>query len=117
MSPVEFRRAMPKDIPAILQLQKANFVGNLSAQNRQGGFLSAEFSPQQISEMAYDLGIIVAGDQDSVLGVLCAFQCDLNHQSPVVAMMIQQFDKVQYQGKPLNSYKSFIYGPVCIDRS
>jgi hypothetical protein len=117
MSPIEFRRAVLRDFSAILRLQAANFVGNLSVEDRQGGFLSAQFTPEQIAEMASDIGIIIASGQDFVLGFLCAFRHDFNHQSPVVDMMIQQIDKVQYRGKPLSSYRFFIYGPVCIDRS
>ncbi|MFQ5830355.1 MAG: hypothetical protein ACE5JD_14535 [Candidatus Methylomirabilia bacterium] len=30
--------------------------------------------------------------------------------------MMQLFDHIQYQGKMVSSYRSFIYGPVCIDR-
>ncbi len=116
MSAVEFRRAGPQDFSAILRIQAANFVGNLSAEDRQSGFLSAEFTLQQIAEMANDIGIIVASDRQSVLGFLCGFRCDFNHQSPVIAKMIHQFDRIEYRGKPLHSCKYFLYGPVCIDR-
>jgi len=116
MPGVEFRRAQPQDFSAILKIQSANYVGNLSAEERREGFLSAEFTPEQVAEMVGDLGIIVAGDSESVLGYLCGFRCDFNHQSPVIAKMLEAFDSVEYEGKPLSSYRLFIYGPVCIDR-
>lgn len=117
MSAVEYRRARSEDFAAILRLQAANFVGYLSIEDREGGFLSAEFTLKQIAEMASDLGILIAGDQDSILGYLCAFRRDFNHRSPVLAKMLEQFGRIEYGGKPLNSYKSFIYGPVCIGRA
>lgn len=116
MTGVEFRRARPQDFSAILKIQSANYVGNLPAEERGEGFLSAEFTPGQVAEMAGDPGIIVAGDSGSVLGYLCNSRCDFNHQSPVLAKMLETFDSVEYEGKPLSSYKTFIYGPVCIDR-
>ena len=117
MSAVEFRRAGLQDTSGILRLQAANLVGNLSVEERRDGFLSAEFTPQQIAEMADDVGIIIAADQRSVFGFLCGFRRDFNHQSPVIAKMIEQFDRVESAGRTLNSYNSFIYGPVCIDRA
>jgi predicted GNAT superfamily acetyltransferase len=118
MEGVQFRRAAPRDFPAILEIQSANYVANLSLEERAGGFLSAEFTPGQVSAMAADLGIMVACDsKESVLGYLCGFRCDFNHQSPVVAKMLDSFTTAQFAGRPLKSYKTFIYGPVCIDRA
>lgn len=117
MRKVKFMRATPRDFPAILKLQSANYIGNLSVEERAEGFLSAEFTYEQIAEMAGDIGIVVASDSQSALGYLCGFRCGFNHQSPVIAKMIEVFDRVHFQGKPLASYKTFIYGPVCIDRA
>jgi len=116
MQDVVFRRAKPEDFPAILKHQSANYVGNLSLEERGEGFLSAEFTPDQVAEMASDLGIIVVGDFKSVFGYLCSHRCEFNHRSPVLAKMIETFDRVRYEGRPLRSYKVFIYGPACIDR-
>jgi len=116
MPDVKFRRAEPRDFPAILAIQSANYVDNLSQEDRGDGFLSAEFTPEQVAEMAGDIGIIVAADSQSVLGYLCGFRCDFNHQSPVIAKMLDTFPSVQFEGKPLSAYKVFIYGPVCIDQ-
>ncbi len=117
MSAVTFRRAVPDDFPGILRLQSANYIGNLRPQERAEGFLSAEFTPGQVAEMALDPGIIVASDAGSVLGYLCGSRPDFDHRSPVLARMAESFDRVRYEGRPLSSYKAFHYGPVCIDRS
>ena len=117
MPEVEFRRAQPQDFSAILKLQSDNYIDNLPVEERKEGFLSAEFTPDQVAEMAGDIGIIVASESESVLGYLCGFRCDFNHQSPVITKMLEAFDRVHFQGKPLASYKTFIYGPVCVDRA
>lgn len=114
---VKFRRAEPRDFPAILRLQSANYIANLSAEEQKEGFLSAEFSAAQVAAMAGDLGIVVASDAGSLLGYLCGFRCDFDHGSPVIAKMLERFDQIQYGGKPLSAHRSFIYGPVCIDRA
>src|SRR5215467_3331546 len=116
MLPIEFRRAKEGDYSAILRLQAANYIDNLSAEERKQGFLSAQFSPEQISEMAGDLGITIALVEDNLAGFLCAFRNEFEHGSPVLSKMFESYERVKYLGKPLSSYKSYAYGPVCIGR-
>ncbi len=114
---MDIERASPEDYPGILQLQAANYIGRLSAHERGHGFLSAEFTAQQIADMAEQQAIVVAREGKRVLGFVCASGPDFNQQPPAVARMIQEFDHVDYQGRRLSSYGWFLYGPVCIDRS
>jgi len=115
MKSVEYRRAEPQDYSAILRLQSANFVGNLSEEERKDGFLSAEFTPEQVAAMAEDLGIMVAVASNTVAGYLCAFRNEFNHGSPVLAKMLESYDQRKFEDEPLSTYNSYIYGPVCID--
>ncbi len=117
MSSVAFRRAVAKDYTDILRLQSANYVANLLEHEREEGFLSAEFTLQQIDEMARDLGITVVTDDGIVIGYLCAFRRDLDFGSAVLAGMFDTYDRVQFEGKSLDSYDSYVYGPVCIGRA
>lgn len=116
MASFVFRRARPPDYPAILRLQSENFIANLSEEERKEGFLSAEFSRDQIAKMAEDLGTMLATFNGEVLAFLCAFRNEFNHGSPVIAKMLDSYDLVTFEGKPLSSYSSYIYGPVCIHR-
>jgi predicted GNAT superfamily acetyltransferase len=111
---VEFRRATNRDYSAILRLQSANYIANLSQEERQEGFLSAEFTPQQVAEMAEDLGTTIAVVGGEVAAFLCAFRREFNTGSPVIAKMLETYDLVQFEGKPLSRYESYLYGPVCI---
>jgi len=117
MAPVVFRRATPPDYSAILRLQSANFIGNLSPKERQEGFLSAELTSRQVADLAEDLGATIASVDGAVVGFLCAFRREFNHGSPVVAKMLENYHRVEFEGKALSSYNSYIYGPVCIDRA
>ena len=105
-----------QDYSAILRLQSANFVANLSEEERKEGFLSAEFSLEQVAEMAEDLGTTIATVDGDVVAFLCAFRNEFNHGSPVIAKMLDTYAVIKFDGKPLSSYNSYIYGPVCIDR-
>lgn len=113
---LEIKRASPEDYPGILQIQAANYVGNLSENERLGGYLSAEYTVEQMAEMAADPTVIVAREGNHILGFLCSSRPDFSQQPPVVTRMIQEFERTHFQGRLMNSYRWFLYGPVCIDR-
>jgi len=117
MASCAFRRAQSQDYPAIIRLQSASFIGNLSEEERKEGFLSAESSRAQVAEMAEDLGTTIATVDGAVVAFLCAFRNEFNYGSPVIAKMLDGYDLARFEGKPLSSYSSYIYGPVCIDRA
>ncbi|MBM2803518.1 MAG: acetyltransferase domain protein [Deltaproteobacteria bacterium] len=114
---VEYRQALSHDYSTIVQLNSANFIANLSEDQRKDGFLSAVFTLEQTAAMAEDLGTTVAIVDGVLAGFLCAFRNDFNHGSPVVAKMIESYDRMWFEGKLLSRYNTYAYGPVCIDRA
>ncbi len=116
MDSITYRRAAPEDCPAILWLQSANHIANLSEDERKDGFLSAKFTPAQIAAIAGELGTMLAVVDNKVTGFLCAFRREFDHGSPVVTKMLECYDSIEFEGKALSAYKSYVYGPVCIDR-
>ena len=117
MDSIAFRRAVATDYSAIVQLNADNFIDNLSEAERRDGFLSALFTMEQAAAMAEDLGTTVAVADGQVVGFLCAFRNDFDHGSPVVAKMIESYDRLRFQERLLNTYQSYAYGPVCINRA
>ena len=115
-SGIEYRRALARDYPAIVQLNSANYIANLAEDDRKDGFLSAVFSMEQTAAMAEDLGTTVAIVDGVMAGFLCAFRNDFDHGSPVVSKMIESYDRMRFEGKLLSSYNTYAYGPVCIAR-
>ncbi len=116
MLSIEYRRAQPEEYLEILDLQSANFIANLTEEERQQGFLSAQFTPQQTARIAQDLGTMVAVLDERVAGFLCAFRKEFDTGSPVIAKMLESYDRLSFQGEPLSSFSSYIYGPVCVGR-
>jgi predicted GNAT superfamily acetyltransferase len=112
----EFRRATSEHYSAILRLQSVNYIGNLAPEERKQGFLSAQFSSEQVAEMAQDLGTTIAVVAGELAGFLCAFRREFDTGSPVIAKMLEAYDSVHFEGKPLSRCSSYIYGPVCIAR-
>jgi hypothetical protein len=116
MSDVSYRRASPGDYAAILNLQSANYIANLSAHEREQGFLSGQFTPEQTAQIAKDLGTIVAVMDDQIVGFVCAFRNEFETGSPVIAKMLESYDRMIFEGSALSSFRSYIYGPVCLAR-
>lgn len=114
---MEIGRAAPEDYAGILRLQAANYSENLSAQERQGGFLSAEFTPAQVAAMAEDLGIMVAREAGEVIGYLCAHRADLAPLPPVVEAMLRCCRSARHGHRRLGEARLFVYGPVCVARA
>ena len=116
MGAIEYRRAGAEHYAGIVRLQRANYIANLSAEERREGFLSAEFSLEQVAAIASDLGIAIVTMDDELAGCLCAIRREFDHGSPVVAKMLECYDQARFEGKPLSAFNSYIYGPVCIVR-
>jgi hypothetical protein len=108
---VAYRRALPRDFAAIVELNSDNFVANLAAEDRRDGFLSAQFTLEQTAAIAADLGTMVVIVDGHVAGFLCAMRNEFDHGSPVVAKMIESYDRMRFEGKPLSDYRSYITGP------
>jgi predicted GNAT superfamily acetyltransferase len=116
MPGIEYRRAGPEDYAEIVRLQRDNYIANLTAEERREGFLSAEFSLDQVAAIASDLGIAIVTMEDDLAACLCAIRRDFDHGSPVVTKMLESYDHALFEGKPLSAFNSYIYGPVCIAR-
>src|SRR5262245_56342006 len=114
---VLYRRAQRQDYPAIVQLNFDNFIANLTEHERDDGFLSAVFTLEQTAAMAEDLGTTVAIVDDELAGFLCAFRNEFDHGSPVVAKMLESYERMYFEGKLLSEYNTYAYGPACIDRA
>jgi hypothetical protein len=113
---VQYRRALAADYRQILQLQSANYIANLTGEERKNGFLSAQFSLEQTAQIAQDLGTTIAILGQQVAGFLCAFRNEFPSGSPVIAEMLLSYPVFRFEDRPLSSFSSYIYGPVCIAR-
>ena len=67
---VEIARAGTSDYEGILDLQSRCFVNNLTPEEREDGFLSAEFALVQIADIASDLGIVWLREAKRIVGYM-----------------------------------------------
>ncbi len=114
-STLTVRRALPSDYAGIQRLAAKYHKASLSPEDQRGGFLSAQFSLQQIADMGDALGIIVAVDCEAVVAFACASRCDFPGQPPIVRHMLAQLAQFRFRGHPMDATETFVYGPVCIE--
>jgi len=111
-----FRRLQPQDYPALLALQEANLRENLTSEERSQGFLSARFSADQFAQMDAAVAVAVGSVNGQIASYLCGSTVEMNRRFPLLSAMIDCYARLQWQGRALDRYTSFVYGPVCIDR-
>lgn len=114
---MHYKRAeQTDDFLQIVTLQNKNLITTLNATEQSDGFLSAQFSVEQLEAMNNDLCVMTCFDDDYLCAYLCASTIAFNMKFPLLAAMIHAFSNITYKNKPLMDYKAFIYGPVCIDK-
>jgi hypothetical protein len=111
---ISYKRASLPDYKGILNLQQANLLVNLSAQQAEDGFLSIEMSEEQFDEMNRDLGVMVAESGNKVVGYLCGTSFGYSAQFPILQTMMAKLGELTIEGNRLTEENTFIYGPVCI---
>jgi hypothetical protein len=114
---ISYRRAFLPDYKGILNLQQANLLVNLSAQQAENGFLSIEMNEEQFDEINRDVGVFVAESENNIVGYLCGTSFAYSTQFPVLKAMMDKLDRVIIEGSSLTEENTFIYGPVCIAKS
>ena len=114
--PIQYRKATPADFWRILSLQHQNLLTTLQGKDLSQGFLSIEFTREQLFRMNSELGIFVAVQDKSVIGYLMAESIEFAVGSSLIAHLLKRLKDFVYDGVPLSSCSLFVYGPVCIEK-
>jgi hypothetical protein len=111
---MECRLSRPDDYDAMVRLADANYVDNLTPEQRKDGFLSIRFTRDDFARMANEVAIVVANDNGALAGLLCAEWIDKTGMPPVVDTVARTFLDSRFRGKPGREWKAFLEGPLCI---
>jgi len=113
---ITYRRAIPADFDGILCLQHQNLLTTLQGEDLSQGFLSLEFTREQLRRVNTEIGIFVALRDKTVIGYLMAESVEFAAGSPLMAHMLKRLTDGFFNGIALSSCCLFVYGPVCVDR-
>lgn len=113
---IQYRKATPADFEGILCLQHQNLGTTLKKEDLSQGFLSIEFTREQLHKINSELGIFVALQGKVVIGYLMAESIEFAVGSPLIAHLLKRLEDFVFEDVPLLSSCYFVYGPVCIDK-
>jgi GNAT superfamily N-acetyltransferase len=102
----------------ILLLQQANLVNVISVdQQARHGFVFAEHTLALLQRMATFLPQVVALSNDRVIGYNLALHVSMKHEIPKLVPMFHEFEKSEYKGRPLETFRFMVGGQVCVDEN
>jgi len=103
------------ELAQILELQEANYIQNVSVDKRDfNGFVIVKHSLDLLKKMNTTAPQIVAVDNGHVVGYALVMLKEISGMIPVLKPMFLMFEKILFNGKPLNSYNYYVMGQICI---
>ena len=97
----EITPATPRDITAILDLQERNLRAN-------GGKRSVRFSREWFEKAILDMPIIVACNEEKVVGYVVSTPLTAQAHDPIIQAMLRAYS---------GSAGAYNYGPICVAES
>ncbi|MFT5252128.1 MAG: hypothetical protein ACI87N_001134 [Flavobacteriales bacterium] len=111
---IELKIADYSHIDGILALQELYLVDNLSAQEKQAGFVTTRFSVEQLPAIIDQKGLFIALDKGVIVAYIFAGDWEYYCQWPIFSHMITNFTNLQFKNFDINTTVNFQYGPICI---
>ncbi|MGH7152410.1 MAG: GNAT family N-acetyltransferase [Acetobacteraceae bacterium] len=111
---ITYRRAVAADYPALVRIAADSARDNPEATARGHGFLTGHFDTRKFAEFNADLGILVADVGGEIAGFLCATTRRSAVHAPIVQAMLDACRQARLDGRSLDAFELFNYGPVCI---
>ena len=112
---MDYRRATGVDFEKMVVLQNKYVISNLPPDQRADGYLSAGFTAQQFADFDRDLCVVIADDASRLGGYLCASSSEFNRQFGLSGKLVSRYPQINFNGRRLDSWKSFVSGPICVE--
>ena len=107
------------DIKQILSIQAENQRENLPPSRLKDGYLSIAFSADEFHKFNQDLCVVVAEEENEIIGYCCISSATFNAQFPILDQIVANvasFPIPETEDIPVEG-KTCIYGPVCLSAS
>jgi hypothetical protein len=112
---MDYRRASNGDFEKMVVLQDKYVISNLAPDQRSDGYLSGKFSAEQFADFNRDLCAVVADDASRLAGYLCASSNEFNKQFGLSGKLVSQYPHINFNGRSLDKWNSFVSGPICVE--
>jgi RimJ/RimL family protein N-acetyltransferase len=107
-----------EELQQILMLQKKYLAGtNTGEEEKEQGFVTVHHTLQKLKQM-HDLApSIIVKDGDAVIAYALVMHIDAADLIPELQSMFQLFSQLIYKDQPLNHYRYYVMGQICIDKT
>jgi L-amino acid N-acyltransferase YncA len=105
------------ELEEILELQQQNLIQNIDEVEMQTqGFVTMIHDLDVLQQM-HDLApSVIAKDGNRVVGYALVMLRECRELFPPLEPMFKNLDLLEYRNNPLNEYRFYIMGQVCIDK-
>lgn len=107
-----------EELRQILQLQQQNLFQHLAEEeSRSQGFVTMQHSLEILQQM-HDLApAVIIKDNEQVVAYALSMLKECRHLMPELSSMFELFDRLGWKGKPLNEYRYYVVGQICVAKA
>ena len=107
-----------QELKGILNLLESNLAINVPDEvEDKEGFLTVAYSFADLKRMHDIEPGIIAKDKDQVIAYVLALNPVIKANFPILIPLLELFDKITYEGKPVSTYTYLIIGQACIEKN
>lgn len=106
-----------EELEQILALQQRNLQQNIDQTEIQTqGFVTMIHDVDVLQQMHKLAPSVVAKDGEKLIGYALVMLKECRELFPPLEPMFKNFDHLEYRFRPLNDYRFYVMGQVCIDK-
>lgn len=106
------------DLQQILDLQQSNLIAKLDAPEwKDQGFVTVQHDMNVLEKMQDAAPHVVIKDNDRIVAYALTMTRDCRDAVPALISMFNNFEGIEWKGRPLNDYSFYVMGQICIDKA
>lgn len=106
-----------KELEQILQLQQQNLKQHISQEEKDAqGFLTMQFHLPMLQQLQAIAPSVIIKQEDEVVAYAMTVTLEGRTAYPDLEPMFVNFEKLQWQGKPLYDYQFYVMGQICVSK-
>jgi len=107
-----------KELQQILDLQRQNLRGvHTEAEEKEQGFVTVTHSLEILRQMHRVETSVIVKDNEMLAGYALVMPKECSSIVPELFSLFAGLDKLAYRGKPLNQYRFYVMGQICVAAS
>ncbi len=116
-SSISYQLASRSDLIDIRLLQEQNLKKNLSPEELREGFVTAEYTVDELAQMHELTPAVIAKHQEQLVGYALAVSPKFRGNHPLIDNLFTHIDKISYRNKPLKGSNYIMVGQLCVRKN